>query len=149
MKQITDNDVIHAAKKILEGRISYAEGGEMTDPKAVMDYFKLRLEEREREVFSVMFLNARHKVIRTVDMFTGTIDGASVHVREIIKAALIRNATAIIIAHNHPSGEAEPSRSDIVITSRIQEACKLMDIRLLDHIVVGKTCVSFAERGLI
>jgi DNA repair protein RadC len=122
----------------------------MANPRAVREYFTTRLATLEREEFCVMFLDNRHRVIACDCMFQGTIDGASVHPREVVKAALAHNAAAVILAHNHPSGVAEPSHSDELITQRLKDALALMDIRTLDHIIIGKGCaVSFAERGLI
>jgi DNA repair protein RadC len=104
----------------------------------------------EREVFGCLFLDNRHRLIALEEMFLGTIDGASVHPREVVKRALKLNAAAVILAHNHPSGVAEPSQADELITARIRDALALVDIRVLDHLVVGGTTVtSFAERGLI
>jgi len=101
------------------------------------------------EVFCCLFLDNRHRVIEFKPMFFGTIDGATVHSREIIRECLERNAAAIIFAHNHPSGIAEPSDADIKLTRRLQDACKTIDVRVLDHFVVGDDIVSFAERGLL
>jgi DNA repair protein RadC len=104
----------------------------------------------EHEVFCCLYLDKRHRLIQFEELFRGTIDGASVHPREIVKLALQRNSAAVIIAHNHPSGVAEPSQADEFITQRVKEALALVDIRLLDHIIVGDgACVSLAERGLI
>jgi DNA repair protein RadC len=109
-----------------------------------------RLRDLEHEVFCCLYLDKRHRLIHFEEMFRGTIDGASVHPREIVKAALQRNGAAIIIAHNHPSGIAEPSQADELITQRVKEALALVDVRLLDHIIVGDgSCVSLAERGLV
>jgi DNA repair protein RadC len=97
-----------------------------------------------------MHLDNRHRLIAFDELFRGTIDGASVHPREVVRQALARNAAAVILAHNHPSGVAEPSQADELITQRLKEALALVDIRLLDHLVVGDgSCVSFAEKGLL
>ena len=113
-----------------------------------MQYLQIQLAEREQEVFSVMFLNTRHQLIEFQEMFYGSIDGASVHPREVVKAALKVNAAACIFAHNHPSGVAEPSQADISITGRLKSALALVDIRVLDHIIVTvDECVSLAQRG--
>jgi len=140
---------------IIEDALAYMEsqfkrGEAFTSPYIACNYFRLRLGLREREVFSCAFLDSRHRVIVTEDLFSGTIDGASVHPREVVKAALACNAAACIISHNHPSGVPEPSRADEILTRRIKEALALVDVRLLDHIIV--TCeghVSMAERGLL
>jgi DNA repair protein RadC len=122
----------------------------LTNPRAVRDYLRLHYAGQEREVFGVMFLDNRHRLIAVEEMFLGTVDGASVHPREVVKRALKLNAAAVILAHNHPSGVAEPSQADELITARLRDALSLVDIRVLDHLVVGGTTVtSFVERGLI
>ena len=127
-----------------------AAGLPLASPKATRDYLTSELRDLEHEVFCCLYLDKRHRLIQYQELFRGTIDGASVHPREIVKLSLQRNAAAVIIAHNHPSGVAEPSRADELITQRVKEALALVDIRLLDHIIVGDgACVSFAERGLI
>ena len=119
-------------------------------PSAVRDHLLTHYAGAEREIFSVLYLDNRHHVICMDELFAGTIDGASVHPREVVKLALARNAAAVILAHNHPSGVAEPSQADELITARIRDALALVDIRVLDHLVVGGNVVtSFAERGLI
>jgi len=124
-------------------------GETLTSPKATSDFLKLSLSRFEHEVFAVVFLDNRHRVIAFEEMFRGTIDGASVHPREVVKEALKQNAAAVIFAHNHPSGVAEPSQADISITNRLKEALAIVDVRVLDHFVVGDSVVSFAERGMI
>jgi DNA repair protein RadC len=129
---------------------SMRSGPLLASPKATRDYLNARLRDLEHEVFCCLYLDKRHRLIHFEEMFRGTIDGASVHPREIVKAALRRNCAAIIIAHNHPSGIAEPSQADELITQRVKEALGLVDVRLLDHIIIGDgTSVSLAERGLI
>ena len=101
-------------------------------------------------LLALILLDNRHRVIEYLELFNGTIDGATVHPREVVKACLKVNAAALVLAHNHPSGEAEPSRADIQLTKRLTEAVALVDVRLLDHFVIGGTdVISFAERGLI
>ncbi len=125
-------------------------GPSLASPKATRDYLCARLRDLEHEVFCCLYLSKRHRLIHFEELFRGTIDGASVHPREIVKLALQRNSAAVIIAHNHPSGIAEPSHADELITQRVKEALALVDIRLLDHIIVGDgVSVSMAERGLI
>jgi len=125
-------------------------GPSLASPRATRDYLSARLRDLEHEVFCCLYLDKRHRLIHFEEMFRGTIDGASVHPREIVKAALQRNCAAIIIAHNHPSGIAEPSQADELITQRVKEALALVDIRLLDHIIIGDgVSVSLAERGSI
>jgi DNA repair protein RadC len=135
-------------------RRHYAElmeaGPPLANPRATRDYLRARLRDRDHEVFCCLFLDNRHRVIAFDEVFRGTIDGASVHPRDVVKLALTRNAAAVILAHNHPSGIAEPSQADEMITGRLRDALALVDIRVLDHIVVGDgACVSFAERGLL
>ncbi|MEJ2760821.1 MAG: DNA repair protein RadC [Gammaproteobacteria bacterium] len=129
---------------------SLKRGSALTSPRATRDYLMARLRVYPHEVFACLFLDNRHQVIEYEELFTGTIDGASVHPREVVKRALHHNAAAVIFAHNHPSGVAEPSRADRSITSRLTSALNLVDVRVLDHFVIGDgETVSFAERGLL
>ena len=141
--------IIKRALKILESRMTY-ESNTFTSPNDTKNYLRLKLGDQEREIFSVLYLTNRHQLIAYEELFLGTIDGTTIHVREIVKLGLSLNAAAIICAHNHPSGNCEPSRADESITQRIKDACAIVDIRLLDHLVVSATdTVSLAERGLI
>src|SRR5438046_9959026 len=125
-------------------------GSVLTSPEAVRDYLRLLLNELPHEIFVVLFLDSQHRLIAADEMFRGTLAQTSVYPREIVKAALERNAAAVIFAHNHPSGVAEPSRADELLTQALKQALALVDIRTLDHFVVaGNRVVSFAERGLI
>ncbi len=125
-------------------------GEVISSPSATREYLTARLRGYENEVFAAVFLDNRHRVLAFEELFRGTIDGTSVHPREVVKRALGVNAAAIIIAHNHPSGVAEPSRADESITERLRDALALVDVRLLDHFVIGDGVpVSLAERGLI
>ena len=122
----------------------------MGSPRVVQEFLALKLGALEHEMFAVMLLDTRHRLIEYVELFRGTIDEASVHPREVVKLALARNAAALVLAHPHPSGSAEPSRADELITQRLKEALALVDIRVLDHIIVaGGATTSFAERGLL
>ena len=126
------------------------QGPSLTSPKAARDFLVAQLRDRDHEVFCCLYLDSRHRLIRFEELFRGTIDGASVHPREVVKEALARNATSVILAHNHPSGVAEPSQADEVITTRLRDALALVDIRVLDHLIVGDgTCTSLAERGVV
>ena len=119
-------------------------------PRAARDYLIARLRDLPHEVFCCLFLDSRHRLTSCEELFRGTIDGASVHPREVVKQALARNATAVILAHNHPSGIAEPSQADEIITTRLRDALALVEIRLLDHLIIGDgQCTSLAEKGLI
>lgn len=125
-------------------------GPVLANPQATKDFLHVRLRDLPHEVFCCLYLDNRHRVIAFEELFRGTIDGASVHAREVVKRALAHNAAAIILAHNHPSGVAEPSQADEMITRRLKAALDLVDIRLLDHLVVGDSrCESLAERGLL
>ena len=122
----------------------------LENPQATRHFLASRLRHLPHEVFACLFLDNRHRVIVFEELFRGTIDGASVQPREVVRRALQHNAAAVILSHNHPSGVAEPSRADIQLTRRLTEALALIDVRVLDHIVVGDgEGVSFAERGLI
>jgi len=122
----------------------------LTDPAMTKQYLSAQLRDLPHEVFAALFLDNRHRVISFDTLFTGTINGASVHPREVVKQALRHNAAAIIFAHNHPSGIAEPSEADRHLTRRLTEALSLIDIRVLDHIIVGDgECFAFAEAGLM
>ncbi|MFO1435320.1 MAG: DNA repair protein RadC [Gammaproteobacteria bacterium] len=122
----------------------------LTSPEATRRFLKLQIQPYDREVFACLFLDNRHRVIAFEPLFFGTIDTASVHPREVLKAALRHNAAALILTHNHPSGVAEPSRADEQLTRRLKDALAVVDIRVLDHIVVGDgEPVSLAERGLV
>jgi len=110
----------------------------------------MQLRDRGREFFCCVFLDTRHRVLAYEELFAGTIDGATVHPREVVKRALELNAAAVIVAHNHPSGVAEPSRADETLTTKLKDALALVDIRMLDHLIVGDgECVSLSERGLV
>jgi DNA repair protein RadC len=127
-----------------------ARGDVLTTPAAVRDYLKLALSARPCEVFVVLFLDSQHRLLAAEELFRGTLAQTSVYPREVVKAALARNAAAVIFAHNHPSGVAEPSRADELLTQALKSALALVDIRTLDHFVVaGPHVVSFAERGLL
>jgi len=119
-------------------------------PQRVKDYVSLQLGGRSQEVFAVLFLDAQHRLLRLEEMFQGTLNQTSVYPREVLKRALALNAAAVVLAHNHPSGVAEPSRADEYLTQTLKTALQLVDVRVLDHIVVGTgSAVSMAERGLL
>ncbi len=126
------------------------ERDSFTSPEHVRDYLQASLRDRQAEVFCVLFLDNRHRLICFEECFNGTIDGASVHPREIVRKAIHHNAAAVILAHNHPSGVAEPSQADIALTGRLKDALGLVDVRILDHFIVGDGLpISFSERGLM
>ncbi|WP_308389228.1 DNA repair protein RadC [Acidithiobacillus sp. AMEEHan] len=127
---------------------SWQRGETLESPRRVAEYLRVSLRDRAREVFAVLFLDQRHRVLRFEEMFQGTIDSATVHVREIAKRALELNAAALIVAHNHPSGVAEPSTADRQLTRRLEDALRLLELRLLDHFIVGDgEPVSLREAG--
>ncbi len=129
---------------------SLKEGDVLTSPDLVRNYVSAQLRHQPHEIFAILFLDNQNRLIAYDELFYGTIDGASVYPREVVKKALARNASAVILVHNHPSGVAEPSQADQRITQRLQAALNLVDIRVVDHMVVGdKEVVSFAERGLL
>jgi DNA repair protein RadC len=126
------------------------KGDALSSPQDTQRYLLMRMRDYPQEVFGCLFLDNKHRVIAFEEMFRGTIDNASVYPREIVRRALQHNAAALILAHNHPSGDPEPSAADRAITAKIKAALALVDIRVLDHCVVGDTsCVSFAEMGII
>lgn len=146
--RVTAEEIVAQAVRIL--RTKFRRGTVVSTPKMMQDWLTVRLTDLEHEVFLVVFLDNRHRIIADEVMFRGTIDAASVSVREVLKEALKRNAAALIVAHCHPSGIPEPSADDRRITAKIKEALGYIDIRLLDHFVVGGgDIVSFAERGFI
>ena len=135
-------------------RRHYAEalraGPPLHSPAATREFLVARLRDIPHEMFCCLHLDNRHRLIAFEELFRGTIDGASVHPREVVKQALARNSAALILAHNHPSGIAEPSHADELITRRLREALQLVDIRVLDHLIVADNCcLSFAESGLL
>lgn len=140
--------VLAAAQQIVDARM--ARGASFKDPAVACNFFRDKLGHLEREVFAVAMLDARHRLIEYVELFQGTIDGAEVHPREVVRAALRLNAAGVLVAHNHPSGEVEPSAADRAVTARLKQALALVDVRLLDHVVVsGRQSLSMAAKGLV
>jgi DNA repair protein RadC len=128
----------------------FERGNPLLSPEHTAQFLQARLRDYPYEVFAVLFLDNRHRVLAFEELFRGTIDGASVHPREVVRRALQLNAAAVILSHNHPSGVAEPSQSDQRITARLREALALVDIRVLDHLVIGDgSCCSLAQLGLL
>ena len=145
---MTQDQTIKRALRILDARMR--SGSLLSSPTAVRDYLRLSLHDRGHEVFVCIFLDSQHRVLACDELFRGTLAQTSVYPREVVKAALAHNAAAVIFAHNHPSGIAEPSRADELLTQSLKQALALVDIRTLDHFVVaGSALVSFAERGLL
>lgn len=140
--------VVEMARRALAQRL--ADTPVFESPQQVKDYLQLHLGHLPHEVFAVLFLDSQHRLISLDTLFTGTVSQTSVYPREVVKRALARNAAAVILAHNHPSGVAEPSRADEHLTQALKNALALVDVRVLDHLVVGcGLVVSFAERGLL
>jgi DNA repair protein RadC len=140
------DEIIAAARRCLAHRVR--RGSSLSSPAAMRDFLRVRLGTREFETFCILFLDSRHRLIEFVELFRGSLTGASVHPREVVKEALKRNAAAVILVHPHPSGVAEPSHADELITRRLQDALQLVEVRVLDHLIVaGDEILSFSERG--
>lgn len=147
-RALTEEQIIKAAAVLLNKQI--ARGFAFNSPETTRAYLKAELRCLEHEVFACLFLDNQHRVIQFEELFRGTIDGASVYPREVVKRCLQLNAAAIIFAHNHPSGINEPSPADQQITHKLKEALSLIDVRVLDHFIIGDgEPYSFAEHGLI
>lgn len=144
---MTAEQVLDKAAEILACK--YVKKDSYTSSQATKDFLSFKLGKYEREVFAVMLLDSQHKLIDYQELFFGTINAASVYPREVVKTVIAENAAAVIFAHNHPSGEIEPSQADIAITNRLKDALALIDVSVLDHIVIGEQATSFAERGLL
>lgn len=144
---LTAHQVLEKAAEILADQ--FKREGLLNSPEVCKQYLQCRLAGKQREVFALLLLDSSHRLIEYCELFYGTIDSASVYPREVIQLVLEKNAAAIILAHNHPSGNTEPSVADKKITQRISEALALIDVRVLDHIIVGEKPISFAELGLL
>ena len=147
--RMTDTETLKQADAIIRAHWAKAPTKIINAPELAIELFKYRLATLEHEEFHVAYLNNRHALIERVAMFRGTIDSASVYPREVVKHALKVNAAAVILAHNHPSGNPEPSRSDLLITDRLKEALALVDVRVLDHVIISSECLAFSQRGLL
>lgn len=144
-----EKQIIDQAVALIESK-ARVNAAVFTNAESVKSYLMCSLVPNEREVFKVLLLDTQHRLIDSVDLFFGTIDCAAVYPREVVKLALRKNAAAVILSHNHPSGLSEPSQADIKITEKIKSALQLIDVRLLDHFVVSVGgSVSLAERGLV
>jgi DNA repair protein RadC len=147
-READGNAVLDKARAIISQR--YRAGAPaMTSPTRTAEFLKIKIGALDYEVFGMLALDSRHRLIEYVELFRGTVDGASVHPREVVKTALQLNAAAVILTHNHPSSISEPSRADEAITIRLRDALALVDIRVLDHLIVGQDVTSLAERGLL
>ena len=144
----TADQILAAARQIIDQKMQ--RGANFGSPADVKAYLRAKLAGLDHEVFAVLFLDNRHRLIEYVEMFRGTIDGASVRPREVVKEALRLNAAAVILSHPHPSGNSNPSQADKAITRQLKEALALIEVRTLDHIIVaGNDTMSFAEHGLL
>lgn len=140
--------VLEMARRALREKLD--RGSALGSPQAVRDFLRLKLQDRPHEIFLGVFLDAQNRVLAVEELSRGTLTQTSVYPREVVKRALYHNAAALIFAHNHPSGIAEPSRSDEVLTAALRQALALVDVKVLDHFIVGAgTAMSFAERGLL
>lgn len=145
----SDDWIIQKAIEVLEQRV-FKAGPLLGGPQAVKDYLRLKLVAEPNEVFAILFMNSQHEVLAYEPMFKGTIDSAKVHPRVVLQRALELNAAAAILSHQHPSGTTEPSSADRQLTTQLKTALELIDVRVLDHIIVGKGApYSFAESGLL
>jgi len=145
---VTAEEILTMANKLARSKLS--KGKALTSPSLTYSCLQTLLQEYEHEVFAILFLDSQHRVIKFEELFQGTLNAASVYPREVVKAALACNAAAVILVHNHPSGLPEPSRADRSLTERLQAALAIVEIRVLDHLVIGtEGRVSMAERGWI
>ncbi|MDB1112822.1 RadC family protein [Pseudomonas extremaustralis] len=145
---VTEADVLQMAQQLAMSRLS--KGRAMTEPKEVFRHLQTLLQYHEHEVFALLLLDTKHRVIRFQELFRGTLDGASVRPREVVKIALEHNAAAVILVQNHPSGDPEPSQADRTLTTTLKNALNMIGTRILDHVVVDhEGCVSWAEQGYL
>ena len=143
-----EEGILLAAQQILEQRL--LREGAITDPTQAADYLKARCAHLPHEVFGVVFLDTRHRILATEHLFSGTVDGCEVHPRVVAQKALQHNAAAVILFHNHPSGSPEPSAADRVITTRLKDVLGMLDVRVIDHIIcAGTQTASLAARGWV
>lgn len=145
---VTESDILLMAKQL--ACLCLRRGRALTSPNEVFSHLQALLVGYEHEVFALLMLDSRHRVIAFEEVFRGTLDGASVYPREVVKVALEHNAAAMVLVHNHPSGDPEPSQADRHLTHKLRDALNLVGVRTLDHVVVGhEGCVSMAEQGYL
>jgi len=145
---LTETDILAMAQHLARRR--FRKGQPLQHPKAVFSYLQMLLQGYEHEVFALLLLDSKHRVIRFQELFRGTLDTTSVYAREVVKFALSYNAAAVILVHNHPSGDPQPSQADYTLTTKLKQALELVGMRTLDHIIVGgEGCVSLAEQGYL
>lgn len=141
-------EVLQAAQRVLAGRVRGSDV--LSSPAVARDFLRARLGHLEHEIFAVVHLDAQLRVLDYVEMFRGTVSQTSVYPREVVKDALARNSSSLLLVHNHPSGSPEPSRADEMLTQNLKQALSLVDVRVLDHLIVaGGSILSMAERGLM
>ena len=144
----SNQEILSAARQVLAHRVR--RGASLQSPQKVREYLSVRLGYLDYEIFAVILLDKRHRVIEYVELFRGTIDGASVHPREVVKLVLDKGAAACLLVHNHPSGVEDQSQADELITTRLVQSLALIDCRVVDHLIVGAgNVLSFAEKGLL
>ena len=145
---VTEVDILQMAQQLAMSRLF--KGRALTDPRQVFTHLQTLLQYHEYEVFALLLLDTKHRILGFQELFRGTLDGASMYPREVVKIALEHNAAAVILVHNHPSGDPEPSQADRTLTSNLKNALNLIGTQILDHVVVGSEgCVSLAERGYL
>lgn len=145
---VEEKAIVDLASKILLSHLRVAET--ITDASKTRHFFQCKLANLEREVFAVLFLDSQHRIIEYEELFLGTVDSSAIHPREVVKGAIKHNASAVVFAHNHPSGSTEPSSADKRVTIRLKSALELIDVRVLDHIIVTvSTATSMAALGQI
>ncbi|KTT29583.1 DNA repair protein RadC [Pseudomonas oryzihabitans] len=145
---VTEQDILRMAQQL--ARLRLRKGAALTSPQSVFLHLQTLLQYHEHEIFGLLLLDTRHRMLGFHELFRGSLDGASVYPREVVKLALQHNAAAVILVHNHPSGNPEPSQSDRLLTHKLKEALELVSVRTLDHIVVGSEgCASLAELGWV
>jgi DNA repair protein RadC len=145
---VSEADILLMARQLVSQRLR--KGRVLTSPNAVFSHLQMLLGDYQHEVFSLLMLDSKHRILAFHELFRGTLDSASVYPREVVKLCLEHNAAAVILVHNHPSGDPEPSQADLLLTRKLQDALNVVEVRTLDHIVVGNEgCVSLAEKGHI
>ena len=145
---VTEVDILQMAQQLAMSRLS--KGRTLTEPQQVFSHLQTLLQYHEHEVFALLLLDTQHRVIGFRELFRGTLDGASVYPQEVVKIALEHNAAALILVHNHPDGDPEPSQADRTLTTTLKNALNMIGTQILDHVIVGyEGCVSLAERGLL
>lgn len=144
---LTPEAILEASREAID--LKFKRGMSFTSPDTSKNFLQAKLVGQEREIFAVLFLDTKHRLLAYEEMFFGTIDGSEVHPRVVMKRALEVNAAAMIISHNHPSGDPSPSAADRALTKRLKETANLLDIRVLDHVIIGSYPYSMAEAGLV